>query len=220
MIKIILADDHRLFLQSVSRLLNRYKNFEVIAEFGAGDQVLRYLENTNSIPDVLVTDIRMPELNGIELVSIVSKKFPSIKCIMLSMFDSSLSINEAFENGASAYLDKGASPDILIQAINEVYEKGKFNPDKANKKTLEVLNQKFYYSENYQKNTPEFTDEEHRVLILICDEFSNSQIAKIIGKSLRTVENIRQRVMEKSESTSVAGLVKFAIRHEIYNLKK
>lgn len=216
MISIIIADDHKLFQQSISKLLNRYRSIEVVGEFDAGDQVVDYLRKATNLPNVLITDVRMPVMDGMELVSIVNREYPSVKCIMLSMFDSVQNIREAIDKGAAAYLDKSVSPDILVEAIQEVHKNGTYATPKVQNAYAAGLKQRYHISEHY---TPvkELNDIEREVIILICEEYTNSQIADHLKRSIRSIEGIRQSIMEKSGTKNVAGVVKYAIKSGIYN---
>ncbi len=216
MISVIIADDHKLFQQSISKLLNRYRSIEVVGEFDAGDQVIDYLKKSAVLPNILISDVRMPVMDGIELVAFVRKEYPSIRCIMLSMFDSVQNIREAMDKGASAYLDKSVSPDILVEAIQEVHKNGTYQTPKVQNAYAAGLRQRYHISEHYEPEK-ELNDIERQVVMLICEEYTNSQIADALKKSVRTIEGIRQGIMEKSGAKNVAGVVKYAIRNGIYN---
>ena len=216
MISVIIADDHKLFQQSISKLLNRYKSIDIVGEFDAGDQVLDYLKKSQSLPDILLCDVRMPVMDGIELITYVKKEYPSIRCIMLSMFDSVQNIREAMDKGAAAYLDKSVSPDVLVEAIQEVHKNGSYQTPKVRNAYAVGLKQRYHLSEHYEPQK-ELTEIEQQVVLLICEEYTNAQIADALKKSVRTIEGIRQSIMEKSGAKNVAGVVKYAIRNGLYD---
>jgi DNA-binding NarL/FixJ family response regulator len=215
MIKVILADDHRLFQQSLSQLLNRFRRIKILAEFDNGLDALTFLEESSEIPDILVTDIRMPEMDGFELLTQVRKKYPNIRVIMLSMFDSIQNIRESLDGGASAYLDKTVEPEELVKAIIQVHDYGFYETPKTQNAMESGIKQEVVDTVNLR-----LTPAEERVIILICKELSNAEMAVRVDKSVRTVEALRQSIMEKSGAKNVAGVVKFAIKSGLYNPHK
>ncbi len=215
MIKVILADDHRLFQQSLSQLLNRFRRIKIIAEFDNGTDVLTFLEESKELPDILVTDIRMPEMDGFEILSSIRQKHPQVRVIMLSMFDSIQNIRESLDAGASAYLDKTVEPEELVKAIMQVHDHGFYETHKTRNALESGIKQEVIDMVNLR-----LTPAEERVTILICKELSNAEIADRLNKSVRTIELLRQSIMEKSGAKNVAGVVKFAIKSGLFNPHK
>ncbi|MFN7775031.1 response regulator transcription factor [Flavobacterium sp.] len=123
-IKILLADDEELFRKGLYFLLQRESDMEVIFEASNGQQVLDFLENTDTYPDIILMDLKMPDVNGVEATRMVHKAFPVIKTIALTSYHTRAFIANMLHVGASAYLVKNASPALMVETIRKDYEKG------------------------------------------------------------------------------------------------
>lgn len=164
-IKIILADDEELFRKGIVFLLEREKNIEVIFEASNGLELIDYLKQNDNYPDVIMMDLKMPFLNGVEATKIIHKEFPGVKIIALTTYNTKSFIANMIDVGASSYLVKSASPKSMISTINEVYKKG-FYYDHI---VLEVI-QNDILSKSTKNRFVEgyLTNREREVLELIC----------------------------------------------------
>lgn len=216
-IKIILADDEELFRKGIYFLLQREKNFEVIYEATNGSELIDYLKNSDSYPDIILMDLKMPMLNGVEATKIIHKEFPVVKIIALTSYNTKSFIANMINVGASSYLVKNASPKEMIDTINEVAEKGFY----YNEVVMNVIQEDIISSDKTTKSKFDqdyLTNREREVLELICQQLSTNEIAEKLFISSRTVEGHRNNLLLKTESKNVAGLVVYAVQNKIVGL--
>jgi DNA-binding NarL/FixJ family response regulator len=216
-IKIVIADDELLFLKGISFILTRENNIEVINEVNNGQELMDYLNLIDDMPDIVLMDLKMPHLNGVEATKLISTKFPSIKIIALTSYNTDSFIANMIHVGAVSYLVKNATPKEMIDTINEVYKKGFY----YNETVLKVINDGIISSNNKVKLNKSFlsddflTNREKEVLLYICKQYSTIEIADKLFISPRTVEGHRNSLLLKTESKNVAGLVVFALQNKV-----
>lgn len=218
-IKIILVDDELLFRKGVQFMLERENNIKIIFEASNGEELINYLnQNENDLPDIILMDLKMPLLNGVEATKRIHKKYPDVKIIALTSFDTKPFIINMIQEGASSYLIKNASPKEMIHTINEVALKGFY----YNHLILGVIDEGLIFGNKKTKSSFDeeyLTIREKEVLELICEQFSTNQIAEKLFISPRTVEGHRNNLLIKTESKNIAGLVVYAIQNKIVVLK-
>ena len=218
-IKIILVDDELLFRKGVQFMLERENNIKIIFEASNGEELINYLnQNENDLPDIILMDLKMPLLNGVEATKRIHKKYPDVKIIALTSFDTKPFIINMIQEGASSYLIKNASPKEMIHTINEVALKGFY----YNHLILGVIDEGLIFGNKKTKSSFDeeyLTIREKEVLELICEQFSTNQIAEKLFISPRTVEGHRNNLLLKTESKNIAGLVVYAIQNKIVVLK-
>jgi DNA-binding NarL/FixJ family response regulator len=211
-IKVAIADDHKIFRKGVILSLRPFTNIKFVLEADNGDQLLEGI--AASEPDVVLMDLRMPGKDGIEATKILSKQYPNIHVIVLSMYEDDRFVSHMMENGASGYLLKNAEPQEIRRAIMDVHEKGYYLNNFVNRILLKKSHAK-------QKAVPSLnseitlTDRERDVLKFICMEFTAQEIAQKMEISPRTVEAIKDRLMERFGSKNTAGLVFFAVKNNL-----
>ncbi len=216
-IKIVIADDELLFQKGISFILGREKNMEIIKEVSNGQELMDYLNSIDDLPDVVLMDLKMPHLNGVEATKLMSSKFPTIKIIALTSYNTDSFIANMIHVGAVSYLVKNATPKEMIDTINEVYDKGFYYNDVV----LKVINDGLISPNQKAKlNKSSFSDDyltnrEREILQLICMQHSTAEIAEKLFISPRTVEGHRNSLLLKTESRNVAGLVVFALQNKI-----
>lgn len=212
-IKIALVDDEVLFRKGIAFLLQREDNIEIIFEASNGEDLVNKLLENEIKPDIIIMDLKMPVLNGVESTKIIRKSFPEIKIIALTSYDSKSFIANMIQIGAVAYLIKNTTPKDLIKTINEVNKKGFY----YNESVLKTIQETIVSSKNSKGNleTSFLSPREIEILQLICQQKTTSEIAEHLFLSPRTVEGHRNNLLLKTESRNIAGLVVYAIQNEI-----
>lgn len=211
-IKVAIADDHKIFRKGVILSLRLFSNIKFVLEAENGDELLKGLPEAQ--PDVVLMDLRMPGKDGIEATKTISKQFSHIKVLVLSMYEDERFVYHMMENGANGYLLKSAEPNEIKRAIMEVYEKGYYLNNFVNRILLKKSHarQKIIPSLNSEIT---LSDKEKDVLRFICMEFTAAEIAQKMEISPRTVEAIKDRLMERFGSKNTAGLVFFAVKNNL-----
>lgn len=217
-IKIIVVDDEILFRKGISFLLGREPNIDIIFEASNGDELISFLQNNkNNHPEIIIMDLKMPGINGVEATKIIHVEFPKLKIIALTSYDSKSFVANMIDVGAVSYLIKNATPQELIKTINEVAEKGFYYTDYVMKiiqdDVLTAKKTKSALDNNF------LTAREFEVLKLICLQKSTAEIAEKLFISPRTVEGHRNNLLLKTESRNIAGLVVYAVQNEIMDFE-
>ena len=211
-------DDEILFRKGISFLLGREPNIDIIFEASNGDELISFLQNNkNNHPDIIIMDLKMPGINGVEATKIIHVEFPKLKIIALTSYDSKSFVANMVDVGAVSYLIKNATPQELITTINEVAEKGFYYTDYVMKiiqdDVLTAKKTKSALDSNF------LTAREFEVLKLICSQKSTAEIAEKLFISPRTVEGHRNNLLLKTESRNIAGLVVYAVQNEIMDFE-
>lgn len=207
-----IADDHKIFRKGVILSLKPYTNIKFVLEAENGDELLAGLDEAK--PDVVLMDLRMPQKDGIETTKLMSKQYPNIYVLVLSMHEDERFVSHLMENGANGYLLKNAEPQEIRRAIMDVSEKGYYLNSFVNRILIKKAHAK-------QRTLPSLTndvtisDKEKEVLQFICMEFTAQEIAQKMQISPRTVEAIKDRLMERFGSKNTAGLVFFAVKNNL-----
>jgi DNA-binding NarL/FixJ family response regulator len=211
-IKVGIADDHKIFRKGVILSLRQYTNISFVFEAENGEELLKELETTQ--PDVVLMDLRMPGKDGIETTKEVSKRYPDVKVLILTMFEDERFVSHLMENGANGYLLKNADPAEIKKAIMEVMARGYYLNNFVNRVLLKK-------SANKTKAIPSLSseivmsDKEKEVVRLLCMEYTAAEIAQKMEISQRTVESIKDRLMERFGLKNTAGLVFFAVKNNM-----
>jgi DNA-binding NarL/FixJ family response regulator len=217
-IKLALADDELLFRQGLRAILGREKEFDVLFDATDGKDLMEQLRACEVKPEVILTDLKMPELNGVEATKLIHKEFPDIKIIALTSYFSKPFIVNMISIGAVAYLAKNSSPKLMVKTIKEVHEKGFYYDSQVLKFIQEGLLNPSEKKLKSNFDTTYFTKREKEVLELICKQHTTNEIAEALFISPRTVEGHRNNLLLKTESKNIAGLVVYAIQHKIVDL--
>ncbi|MBC7249658.1 MAG: response regulator transcription factor [Anaerolineae bacterium] len=206
-IKVLLAEDHTLVRAGFRALLQHIADIEIIAEAGDGHEALRLIET--HLPDVVLMDISMPGLNGLEVTARVSKRFPTVRVIMLSMHANEEYVLRALRAGAVGYLLKDADTTELELAIKAAMRNETYLSPPISQQVI-----KGYLRRVGETPTPfeRLTPRQREVLQLIAEGHTTQDIAQILGISVKTVETHRAQLMERLNIYDVAGLVRYAVR--------
>ena len=211
-IKVAIADDHKIFRKGVILSLRPFTNLKFVLEAENGEELLKGIPEAD--PDVVLMDLRMPGKDGIETTKMMAKLYPKIKVVVLTMYEDERFVYHLMENGANGYLLKNAEPQDIRRAVMDVYEKGYYLNNFVNRILLKRSHarQKVVPSLNSEIT---LSDKEKDVLRFICMEFTAQEIAKKMSISARTVEAIKDRLMERFGSKNTAGLVFFAVKNNL-----
>ena len=217
-IKLAIADDQILFLRGLKFIINTFEDVELIIEASSGEDLLQKIEQTQ--PEVILCDIKMPGLDGIETTKTIKNRFPDIKVILLTMYNDERLISHAMEIGAHGYLLKDEEAEEVHKAIQTVYEKGFYFNDYVSQALLKQVKNKTKTlpQEVILNNAVKLSPRETEVLELICQEMSTAEIAKQLFISARTVEGHRKNLLEKTGVKNTAGLVIFAVKNNLVDL--
>lgn len=215
-IKVAIADDHALFRAGVKTALSVKKDVELIAEADNGMQLLNLLKHIE--PDVILLDIQMPIMDGIQTLPEIRKIRPEAKVIILSMHNDHSMISKLMEIGANSYLTKNSDSETIYEAIKTCYENEFFFNELTNKALLAGLRTK--RTDSYGAPEADLSEKELRVLRLMCEEKTTKEIADIVEISPRTVEAIRDKLKTKTGAKSMAGLVMYAVKNGIMDEAK
>jgi len=212
MIKVAIADDHKIFRKGVILSLRPFTNIKFVQEAENGDELLNGLPQSE--PDVVLMDLRMPGKDGIEATKIISKQHPGIKVLVLSMYEDERFVYHLMENGANGYLLKNAEPQEIRRAIMDVFEKGYYLNNFVNRILLKKSHSKTKAIPTLNSEIT-LNDRERDVIKYICMEFTAQEIAQKLRVSSRTVEAIKDRLMERFGAKNTAGLVFFAVKNNL-----
>lgn len=210
-IRVLIADDHKIFRDGIKSLLDREKDILVIGEASNSGEVLAQVNETAI--DVVLMDIDMGKPNGIETTRIIKENFPDVNILILSMMGLPEFISQALEMGATGYLLKNTGKEEVLAAIRSVAKGDSYFSKEVSTSLVDILYQK---SNKHRKNskTP-LSNREIEVLKLIALEYSNAEIAKELFISIRTVDTHRRNLLEKLNVKNTAGLVKYAISNSL-----
>ena len=218
-ITIALADDELLFRQGLKAILGKSNKINILFDANDGDDLMHKLRSTDELPEIIITDLKMPNLNGVEATKLIRKEFPDIKIIALTSYFSKPFIVNMISIGAVAYLAKNSTPALMLTTIEEVAEKGFYYDTQVMKFIHEGLLNPGEKNLKSNFDTTYFTKREREVLNLICKQLTTNEIADKLFISPRTVEGHRNNLLLKTESKNVAGLVIYAIRHKLVSLE-
>jgi two-component system nitrate/nitrite response regulator NarL len=207
-IKLLLVDDHPIVLDGIKSHLCAQPEFEVVGDAANGQEALRKAKLT--LPDVVLMDISMPHMNGLEAMANLRKQVPNAKVLILTMHDSKEYIAQVVRSGARGYLLKDSAPAELVGAIKAVHGGEVYFSPSVSKVLIEEM------ADGNKRSLdgpapPPLTDREREVLSLIAEGLLNKQIADRLGIGVRTIETHRERIMRKLDIHTVAGLTKYAI---------
>lgn len=214
MINVMLAEDHAIVRDAISMLLETVENIHIVGAATNGLEVIQLLKESVKV-DVLLTDIQMPELDGISLISRVKEIDPDIKVIMLSMHNNLVFLKESFAHEADGYLLKECSLEEMLFAINHVAHGGKYISTAISLDLAALYAFKTEFPESMPDRGDEFTEREIEVLQLIGEGLTTHQISEKLFLSKRTVEGHRLSLLQKTNSNNTATLIKYAVLHKL-----
>lgn len=214
-IRIVIADDHEIFRNGFKVLLKDQKDLELAGEAENGRQLLEVVDALH--PDIVITDIKMPGIDGIEATKRLKEKYPGIGIIALSNYNDDSLIIDMLEAGAKGYLLKNTNQHELIQAVKAVAEGESYYSSATSTKLTKLIAEKLYNPHGAKLKT-KLTPRETDIVKLVCQQYSNKEIAQMLNLSIRTVESYREKVQEKIGARNAIGFALYAIKHGIYEV--
>jgi len=215
-IKLVIADDHSLFRKGLISMFKEMPAFRVIGEAGNGKELLALLKRKT--PDVVLLDLKMPIMDGVEVTEYMKKRYPDIKIVVLTMYDNQKFIIHLVELGVNGYLLKNTDPGEMEKTIITVMKEG-FG---FNKYVISVMRNTILHQHKQKPSfeaEADFTKRELEILKLICEQYTNAEIGKKLHRSARTVEGYRKQILAKIGAKNTAGMVLYAVRYGLIESK-
>lgn len=210
MFTVVVVDDHTLLSQAISELVNSFDDFKTIYQCKNGEDLLAKLKFQNNIPDLVLMDVNMPILNGIETTQILKTEHPNVKVIALSVEDDEDTIVAMLRSGAKGYLLKDTKREVLEEALKSVINKGYYHTNTVAELLIGNLNKED------EEETLEFTEREIKFLEYACSEMTYKEIAEKMCVSPKTVDGYRDTMFKKLNIKNRIGLVLYAIRNNLF----
>lgn len=211
-VNIAIADDHKIFKAGIRSALKDKKFIHILWEAENGLDLMHKMEEV--CPDVLLLDISMPEMDGVNAIKLLRKQYEEAKIIVLTMYDEQEMITRMMEMGANAYLIKTTDPEEIYQAILTCMNNDFYFNDLVNKAVLTKLQSKKTARQFYPTQV-KFSDKELRILKLLAEDKTTEEISKLVFLSPRTVETIRQNMKSKVGAKTIAGLIVYGMRNHL-----
>jgi DNA-binding NarL/FixJ family response regulator len=214
LIKLAIADDHKIFRDGIKTALMVKEDLKILWEAEDGRDMMHRM--SIKLPDVLLMDIRMPEVDGINALQILRKEYATVKIIVLTMYDDEQMVNKMMEMGANAFLTKTTDPEEIYRAIVTCMNEEFYFNDLVNNAVMGKLKQQKNVRHTFGKSLPvTFTEKEIKILQLIAADMTVEEIAGVVFLSPRTIESIRQQMKTKANVKTITGLVMYAVRNGV-----
>jgi DNA-binding NarL/FixJ family response regulator len=207
MTNIVVVDDHQIVREGLVKLLEEHEEFHVVGQAGDGEEAVEIVLEKQ--PDVVLMDVRMPRLSGVDATRRILKRGSEAKVVILSTHDGRNHVEQALRAGAAGYLVKTCSFDELVSAIRAVQTGASYLSPAVTRQVVDAIARP---GDSVPSGTAMLTDREREVLQLIAEGLSSKEIAPVLGVSLKTVDSHRSNLMDKLDIHKVSGLVRYAIR--------
>ena len=208
-VKILLVDDHQMFLDGLRTMLSKEKDLQIVAEAKNGKEALDKLAS-NEV-DLVITDINMPVMSGTELTKQLKKDYSNIKVLVLTMYNDREIIHEIVMTEAEGYILKNSNKKELLNAISRIIDHGTYYSNEV----ISIMTENYVVREKIRDRTQELSEREKEIISLICQEFTSAEIADKLFLSPLTVETHRKNILRKTNSKTIVGLIKFAIENKL-----
>jgi len=215
-VNIVVTDDHKLFRKGMIALLEDFEQVGELYEAGNGIELLNLIDRLEIQPDLVLLDINMPIMDGVEATKRLRKDYPEIRILILSMEDAPQLVSHLVNEGVNGYLLKNADPDELEIAVRKVMRNDFYFSGNLSELLIGNMNAIGKVEETVAKF--ELSDRELQVIRLICEEKTAVEMADIMAASPRTIEGIRKRLLTKVGARNMAGLVIFAVKNKLIKL--
>jgi DNA-binding NarL/FixJ family response regulator len=213
MIKLVIADDHTMFVDGIDSILSKEQNIEVIGRCYDGPSVVDFLKEHKA--DILLLDVNLPGMSGIEVCKQLVKNGTKVNIIAISMFNEESFVTEILNNGAQGYILKNTGREELLKAINTVMKGQSYFSKEVTQTIMKGLMKSRKASNSSTKFIPKVSRREKEVLKLIMEEFTTQEIANKLFISLKTVESHRSSLLAKLNARNSAGLVRIALENNV-----
>src|SRR5687767_5179345 len=211
-ISLVIADDHEIFRDGLALMLSKQKHITLLGQAEDGKELIELVKANH--PDIVLADIKMPRMDGIEATKLLTAQYPGVRIIALSMYDEENLIIEMLEAGAKGYLLKNADKQEILDAIEQVYDDHVFYCRHTSAKLASlIVNSNF--NPYRKKEVVVFTEREKEIIRLICLQFTAQEIGDKLFISKRTVEGYRTKILEKMGVKNTAGVVVYALKHDM-----
>ena len=214
-VSIVIADDHDFFREGVSNYLLNFSKYKVEGQASNGEELISLVSSIK--PDIIITDINMPGINGIQATGILLKKFPSIKVLAFSYLENTESVINMFLAGAAGYLSKGLKSSELVKAIDAVMANNLYFSSNTNKSITHLLENSSFLSNKFN-NEVDLSNREIEIIKLVCENQTSYSIGKTLGISSRTVERHLSNIYRKISVNSAVSLVIYAIKNKLFTI--
>ena len=211
--RLIIADDHKMFLDGLLSILSSKKQYEIVLPANSGENVAKYLDinNEQEFIDLVITDVNMPDLNGVELNKHIKNKHPKTKTLVVSMLHDSMTVQTLTKDNVDGYVPKNAEKEELLEAIESILKGEKYFSQSIKEVYLKGM------FSNEKSLIDSLSKREKEVLKLIAEEHTTQEIADTLFLSKHTIESYRKNLISKLEVRNLAGLTKYAIKLGLLN---
>lgn len=214
-IRVAIADDHKIFRDGIRMALSSKNYLKIIWEAEDGKDLMHKIKIKK--PDVLLMDIRMPEIDGVNAILLLRNEYEDVKIIVLTMYDDQEMISKMMEMGANAYLTKTTDPEEIYNAILTCMSDDFYFNELVNKAVLMKIQHRNKASKSFIPSAAIFNEKELKILKLISEDKTTEEISKEIYLSPRTIETIRQNMKSKAGVKTIGGLVMFGMKNKLLN---
>ncbi len=209
---VVVVDDHTLLSHAIQSMVNTFEKFTVLYTCKNGKELTEMIsQSPEKVPNVILMDVNMPIMNGIEATQFISKNYPSVQVMALSVEDDDTTILKILKAGAIGYLLKDTEKSILEKALNEIVENGFYHSKNVTNLILKSVN-------GFEENDIIFKEIEIQFLKLACSEMTYREIADVMNLSVKTIDGYRETLFKKCNVKNRVGLVMYAVKNKIYTL--